>query len=474
MSYKDVELAIKGLDEIVGKHVKFPSLIVVGGHPGAGKTTFASTICVNNAKKGKKCLYLSFQEDIDKLASSLGALGKELKRLNQEGKIAFEKLPMTFDPESLMDSITKHLDAIAPSIIVIDPINIPLQAIGLNRRKRAVLQNFFYELPNMIDGLVILLAELPFGEVELKIGDIEFVADALIILKYRFEDSIIVRELEIRKFRGTPIKLAQFPFAITQKGIRVYPPISIKEIKRLNNVLIKTLSGKLEMVYYGLKLGEVATVFYPPCCPTLQTLLLILDVLKRYNMKGLLISYWLSEHELKTLLASILEHDFNLRYEKALSVIEQFMPKYLEVVSINPLSMGSVELIAAEIEEIESRNPDIVVYMFPEILEYAYQDRAYFRYIINKILYLKRSGKLTINLINKINEFVYNAYSSLSDVVFDVRMSRDTRKENYICVSRSGRRIHCYNFDEIIDSSLLEKLYNSLIKGGAGSESSSE
>lgn len=474
MQFTDVEIAIKGLDEVIGKYVKFPALLVVGGHPGAGKTTFATTICVNNAKKNKKCLYLSFQEGIDKLASALGALGKEFKRLRDEGKIKFQKLPMTLDPENVVDSINEALDEIDPRIIVIDPINIPLEAAGANRRKRAVLQNFFHELPNLIDGLVILLAELPFGEVELKIGDIEFVADALIILKYRFEDSIIVRELEIRKFRGTPIKLAQFPFSITQKGIRVYPPISIKEIRRLNNVLIRTASGKLEMVYHGLKLGEVASVFYPPCCPTLQTLLLILDILKRYNMRGLLISYWLSEHELKTLLASILEHDFNLSYEKALSVVERFMPKYLEVVSINPLSMGSAELIATEIEEIESRNPDIVVYMYPEILEYTYQDRIYFRCILNKILYLKRSGKLIINLINKINEFVYNAYSSLSDVIFEVKMAEGIDKGNYICVSRSGRRLHCYQFDEIIDSNLLEKLYNSLVKGGANSESSFE
>jgi len=472
LQFTDVEIAIKGLDEVIGKYVKFPALLVVGGHPGAGKTTFATTICVNNAKNNKKCLYLSFQEDVNKLVSALGALGEEFKRLHDEGKIKFQKLPMTLDPENIVDTINEALDKIDPRIIVIDPINIPLEAAGANRRKRAVLQNFFHELPSLIDGLVILLAELPFGEVELKIGDIEFVADALIILKYRFEDSIIVRELEIRKFRGTPIKLAQFPFAITQSGIRVYPPISIKEIKRLNNLLIKTVSGKLELIYHGLKLGEVATVFYPPCCPTLQTLLLILDILKRYNMKGLLISYWLSEHELKTLLASILEHEFNLSYEKALSTVEKFMPTYLEVVSINPLSMGSVELIAAEIEEIESRNPDIVVYMFPEILEYTYQDRIYFRYILNKILYLKRSGKLIINLINKINEFVYNAYSSLSDVVFDVRITAGVEKEDYICVSRSGRRLHCYQFDEIVDSSLLEKLYNSLIRGGADSESS--
>ena len=228
------------------------------------------------------------------------------------------------------------------------------------------------------------------------------------------------------------------------------------------------------MIYHGLKLGEMATVFYPTCCPTLQTLLLILDILKRYNLKGLLISYWLSEHELKTLLASILEHDFNLDYEQALAVVERFMSRYLEVISINPLSMGSVELIAAEIEEIESRNPDIVVYIFPELLEYTYRDRSYFRYILNKILYLKRSGKLIINLINKINKFVYNAYSSLSDVIFDVIMTEGAKKDYYICVSRLGRRLHCYRFDEIIDSSLLEKLYNSLVKGGADSEFNSE
>lgn len=474
MSLGDIEIAIKGLDEVVGKRIKSPSLFVVGGHPGAGKTTFAATICVNNARRSGGCLYVSFQEDLEKLSNSLGVLGKSFKELVTEGRIRYVRLPMTLDVDDIIGTITDLVEEVSPRIIVVDPINIPLEAIGLNKRTRALLQNFFHDLPRTINGLVILLAELPTGELGLKLGDIEFVADALFVLKYRIEDSIIIREMEIRKFRGVPFNVAQFPFSITPRGIRVYPPISIKEIKRIDKTLFKTISGKLEMTYNGLRRGEMATVFYPPCCQPLHALLLLLEMLKRYKLRGLLISYWVSEHELKTLLSSILEHDFNMDHAKASSVIEEYIPGYLDVVSINPLRMSSPELVATEIEEIEKRNPDMVVYLYPEVLEHIYGDRSYIRHVLNKVLYLKRSGKLIINLISRINDFIYNIYASLSDAVFEVVIGDGTSGEAYICVSRPGRGRRCHRYEEVVDSQLLEKLYNSLVRRGGDGESDTE
>ncbi|MEM2297511.1 MAG: ATPase domain-containing protein [Ignisphaera sp.] len=57
---------IEALDKMISDALRFPSLVVVAGHPGAGKTTLASSICYANALKNLKCLYLSFQEDKEK------------------------------------------------------------------------------------------------------------------------------------------------------------------------------------------------------------------------------------------------------------------------------------------------------------------------------------------------------------------------------------------------------------------------
>lgn len=476
MSTTDIEVGIKGLDRVVGYRFKYPSLLVVGGHPGAGKTTFALTMCVHNARKGKKCLYVTFQERMEKLAGSVGLLGDEFLRLTSEGKIRYSKLPVTLDTQVVIESISREVAEFAPRIVVVDSINVLLESVKANRRMRALLQNFFYELPYLINGLVILLAELPFGESQLGLGDIEFVADGLIILKYRYEDSIIVRELEIRKFRGIPVKAAQFPFSITEKGIRVYPPTSIKGIRKIDKITLRTASEKLDSVSRGIRLGEIVSVFYPPCCAKPQSLVLLLDALKRYNLKGMIISYWLSVDEIKYLLKFIFQEDFEIPPRETSMIIEKFMDERLKVVSINPLGMGYIELGATEIEEIEKANPDVVAYIYPEILEYIYKDKPYFRYIIDKLLYLKRSGKLIVNLINKINPNIYNAYLILSDVAFDlVATSRYEISRNlYLCVSRGGVERKCFQYNDVVNAELLRKLHDTFIGRGDSVESDLE
>lgn len=49
---------IETLDEHLGSSIAYGALAVVAGHPGAGKTTLASTICYRNALQGRKCLYI--------------------------------------------------------------------------------------------------------------------------------------------------------------------------------------------------------------------------------------------------------------------------------------------------------------------------------------------------------------------------------------------------------------------------------
>jgi len=54
---------VEGLDKLLSGTLRPSTLTVISGHPGSGKTTLTSTICYANALKGRKCLYISFQED---------------------------------------------------------------------------------------------------------------------------------------------------------------------------------------------------------------------------------------------------------------------------------------------------------------------------------------------------------------------------------------------------------------------------
>jgi len=76
---------IKGLDKLLPGVLYRGATIVIAGHPGAGKTSFAITICYANARySNKKCLYISFQEPKTKLYRAAKALGMDLEDLEKK------------------------------------------------------------------------------------------------------------------------------------------------------------------------------------------------------------------------------------------------------------------------------------------------------------------------------------------------------------------------------------------------------
>jgi len=62
MNKKKFVFGIKDLDRRFKNTLTEGSTVLVAGHPGVGKTTFAATICHENAKSGSTCLYISLDE----------------------------------------------------------------------------------------------------------------------------------------------------------------------------------------------------------------------------------------------------------------------------------------------------------------------------------------------------------------------------------------------------------------------------
>jgi circadian clock protein KaiC len=75
---------IPGLDVLLGE-IAAPYTLLIAGHPGAGKTTVATTICYANALRGRKCLYMSFYEDREKYYRFMKHLGIDLEAVEAKG-----------------------------------------------------------------------------------------------------------------------------------------------------------------------------------------------------------------------------------------------------------------------------------------------------------------------------------------------------------------------------------------------------
>lgn len=402
---------IEGLDKILGSFIIPPYTIVVAGHPGAGKTTMASTICYSNVLKGYKCLYISMQEDREKLYEYMSKLGLDLEKAESTGLFKFIKIPITLDVDGIAEAISKFVSE-EYSVVVVDSINPLLDILEKKSEKRSWLQNFFYTISRIINGLLILVAEMPYGSESLELGNIEFVSDALFILKQRKEEGFIVRSLEIRKVRGAPVLLAEMPFSISEgRGIEVWVPPILDEITE-DGKQIELHCDLLRRTLSHIHKGMIINIVYPPDSDYADLILVLLSLAMKENMKILFVSYKYSPNMMR-------EATVNNLVSKGLDreLSKKLVKNHIVFRSINPFSYSVSQLVIRESSLINELNPDVVVFHSVEIPRHTVSITDHVRELYNQMNYLKKQGKIIVRIGAYTDDFSYKLESRVADAV---------------------------------------------------------
>lgn len=409
---KFLELGVRGLDRILGSSVSPPYTMVIAGHPGAGKTTMASTICYTNALKGHKCLYISLQEDREKFYRYMSKLGIDLEKVESTGRFKFVKMPMSLDVEGIYEAISRFIFEESYSVVVFDSVNPLLVILEKDSEKRSWLQNFFYMIPQVINGLLVLIAEMPYGSESLDLGGIEFVSDAVLILKHRKEEGFVVRTLEIRKARGAPVLLAEIPVSISEgKGIEVWVPTILDEVVEVGreielpcNLLRKTLNH----VYRG----TVINIVYPPDADYVDLVLVLLSLAVREDMKILFVSY---KHPPISMQEALVRSLVKEGFDKGL--VERLTKNHIVFKSINPFSYSISQLVLRELSIIEEVNPDVVVFHGVEIPRHTTDISSHIRELYNQMNYLRKAGKIVVRVGAYTDDLSYRLESRIADII---------------------------------------------------------
>ena len=428
------------LVSVLGDFVKESKLVMIAGHPGSGKTTLAATMCLYAVERGEKCLYISFQEDRERLFKQLAGVGIDFEPFNKRGLLKFIKLPVPASEDAaraFIEELSKIVSEFSPRLIAIDSISPLFINMRDDAEARGYLQNFFWELQKLIKGTVILVSEIPLGQEYTSFGWIEFVADAVLILKHRIQRGLIERVMEVRKIRGRELTVAEIPFSIQNKiGIVVYPPIVLSEVRPGKKKRRFILHGEEFQIPEFVGPAMVVFIDYPPeltlSLPLLYSILT--SILSSDNEKILVVEYWFTEEQIRDFLID------NLRFYGANDNTIRYILDRVIIKTLNPTAYSIPERFSQTIEIIEEVNPATAIFHDIAILTTSPSDVSYYITLVyNFLLYLKSRGIDSIRLHSRINPFA-ELYKVMADHIISI-LCKDNLCSDYLIYSfLNGRR----------------------------------
>ncbi len=260
-----ISTGIKELDEILGGGFYRGSIVLLAGNPGTGKTIFASQFLYSGLKKGEKCVYLSFAEDLNGYLFRMKRLGLDFEPFLKSGKFIFIPAPTVVSEDSVKGLVEELIELLYENNIkrvVIDPITAILDIVSLEKSRSLFHSGLIKALKSLgITG--IFIADLPYSTET--IGFEEFLVDTVIIMRMQIEKGLSRRIMEIRKTRFFAMDYISFEYAITDRGIRLYLPYlyEMKGCYSTGERLSTGLKELDEMLGGGLLKGSSILIFGP-------------------------------------------------------------------------------------------------------------------------------------------------------------------------------------------------------------------
>ncbi|MHA1360428.1 MAG: RAD55 family ATPase [Candidatus Helarchaeota archaeon] len=213
-------IGIHELDKLIGGGLICPSILLIIGHPGSGKTTFTMQYLFEGARHRQKGIYFTA------LSSPMNALYQFINNfwfcdINILGKKIFfidlsEKIPHFTTGDEFLSFITEKIWKYKIKRIVIDPINILKLFISSDKEYRLFLFDFIKYIKEN-DLQVIITKEYYTSSTIFSFE--AYMTDGVILLQNSPSKFKGIRTLKITKMRGIQHFLNSIEYQITDKGL---------------------------------------------------------------------------------------------------------------------------------------------------------------------------------------------------------------------------------------------------------------
>jgi circadian clock protein KaiC len=219
---EQVPSGIPGLDELMSGGAKQGDATLVTGPSGVGKTIFGLRWISQGMERGKRCLYVTFQDTADQLAGVAAAFGWDLVSAGAAEKVSVSYVPMgDLDLDVLASSVRSELRAHEPKRIVIDS----LAELAFAAREADRFPAYMRSLVGLVraagSSLLITSETAVYGLSPNAMDGLLFLFDNVIDLRYIEEGSGIGRALHVAKMRNSWHEMTLNSVTITDRGLVV-------------------------------------------------------------------------------------------------------------------------------------------------------------------------------------------------------------------------------------------------------------
>jgi circadian clock protein KaiC len=226
---------IRGFDEITRGGLPTGRPTLVCGGPGSGKTLLALTFLVNGAQQfDEPGVLLTFEENVEEMASDVASLGFDLPELIAAKKLAVDYVRVErseieetgeYDLEGLFVRLGYAIRTVGAKRVVLDTIESLFAGLRNDGILRSELRRLFSWLKEQ--GVTAVITGERGEGLLTRQGLEEYISDAVILLDHRVHDQVSTRRLRVVKYRGSYHGTNEYPFLIDANGLSVLPVSSM-------------------------------------------------------------------------------------------------------------------------------------------------------------------------------------------------------------------------------------------------------
>ncbi|AEJ60540.1 AAA ATPase [Spirochaeta thermophila DSM 6578] len=356
MSEGRLSSGISGLDHILeGGYPERKAYLVRGG-PGVGKTTLGMHFLAEGVKQGQPVLFISMEEPEAQLRSHYSALGLPIDGIpildispTQEFFLKQETYDIFSASEVERDLLTEQL---ITTLKEIRPRRVFLDPVTQFRFLASEPYQFWKQILSFIrylkdEGATILFTSesSPTNPDD----DLQFLADGVIELAREKEGRYALR---VKKLRGSGFIPGDHRYELTERGIRIYPSLSLRREEDLKEFEFRTISlgipGLDSLLGGGLETGTITLISGPS---GVGKTTLALQTARSWAQAGMRALYYTFEEETAMI----------LHRARSVGIPMEGLNTSFYLEKIEPLAHSAEALVNKILDDLKERNTDLVV-----------------------------------------------------------------------------------------------------------------